>query len=228
MSQPSVLVLEDEAGISQFVCASLSAAGMLPRAAASVAEAEREIARKRADLLIVDLGLPDEDGISFITRLRRTDSTPILVLSARAQEFQKVEALDAGADDYLSKPFGVGELLARARAMLRRTGTAPKPAGVFAVGELRFDYGGRNLRLRGEAVRLTPREAALFQALAENPGKVMTHRQLLARVWGAEQVDQLHYLRIYMGHLRSKIEDDPAEPRYLLTELGVGYRLADE
>ena len=228
MSQPSLLVVEDEAGISQFVCASLSAAGMLPRAAASVSEAERELATKRADLLIVDLGLPDEDGLSFIARLRRFDSTPILVLSARTQESQKIEALDAGADDYLSKPFGVGELLARVRAMLRRAVTAPRPAALFAVGELSFDSGARELRLRGEHVRLTPREAALFEALAKNPGKVLTHRQLLASVWGAEQTDQLHYLRIYMGHLRSKIEDDPAEPRYLLTELGVGYRLADE
>jgi two-component system KDP operon response regulator KdpE len=228
VSAPSVLVVEDEAGISQFVRASLSAAGMLPRAAATVAEAERELAKAPVDLLIVDLGLPDEDGVSFITRLRRTDSTPILVLSARAQESQKIEALDAGADDYLAKPFGVGELLARVRAMLRRAGSAPKPAATLNVGELSFDRTTRELRLRDEPVRLTPREAALFEALADKPGKVLTHRQLLARVWGAEQVDQLHYLRIYMGHLRSKIEEDPAEPRYLLTELGVGYRLADE
>ncbi|MDP3619446.1 MAG: response regulator [Ramlibacter sp.] len=228
MNQPSVLVLEDDAGISQFVCASLSAAGMLPRAAASVAQAERELAGKRADLLIVDLGLPDEDGVSFIARLRRCDSTPVLVLSARTQEFEKIEALDAGADDYLSKPFGVGELLARARAMLRRAGAAPRPAAVFRLDKLSYDRGARVLTLRGEPVRLTPREAALFEALAESPGRVLTHRQLLARVWGADQVDQLHYLRIYMGHLRAKVEDDPAEPRYLLTELGVGYRLADE
>lgn len=228
MRAASVLVVEDEAGISQFVCASLSAAGMLPRAAASAAEAELELGKAPADLLILDLGLPDEDGVSFITKLRRSDSTPILVLSARTQEFQKIEALDAGADDYLAKPFGVGELLARTRAMLRRAASAPRLAPVLTVGELSFDRVARELRLRDELVRLTPRELALFGALAEQPGKVLTHRQLLARVWGAEQVDQLHYLRIYMGHLRSKIEDDPAEPRYLLTELGVGYRLADE
>lgn len=228
MSQPSILVLEDEAGISHFLCASLSAAGMLPRAAGSVAEAERELAVKRPDLLIVDLGLPDEDGVAFIARLRRFDRTPVLVLSARAQESHKIEALDAGADDYLSKPFGVGELLARARALLRRAGCAPRPAVVFAVGELSFDRGTRELKMRGELIRLTPREAALFEMLADIPGKVLTHRHLLARVWGAEQVDQLHYLRVYMGHLRSKIEDDPAQPRYLLTELGIGYRLADE
>ena len=228
MSKPSILVLEDEAGISRFVCASLSAAGLLPRAAASVAEAERELAKAPADLLIVDLGLPDEDGVSFIARLRRTDSTPVLVLSARSQEPEKIEALDAGADDYLAKPFGVGELLARVRATLRRAGASPKAAATLSVGGLVFDRDARELRLDGAPVRLTPREMALFEALAKAPGKVLTHRQLLSEVWGAEQVDQLHYLRIYMGHLRAKLEADPAEPRYLLTELGVGYRLADE
>jgi two-component system KDP operon response regulator KdpE len=228
MNAPSVLVLEDDAGISQFVCASLSAAGMRPRAAGSVAEAERELEHSRADLLIVDLGLPDEDGLSFIARLRSSDSTPILVLSARAQESQKIAALDAGADDYLAKPFGVGELLARTRAMLRRASSAPRPPASLTVGELAFNRATRELTLRGEPVRLTPREVALFEALAEKPGKVVTHRQLLVRVWGAEQVDQLHYLRVYIGHLRAKIEDNPAEPRYLLTELGAGYRLADE
>ena len=228
MNAPSVLVLEDDGGISQFVCASLSAAGMLPRSAASVAEAERELASMAADLLIVDLGLPDEDGVSFIARLRRTSQTPVLVLSARSEEREKVDALDAGADDYLAKPFGVGELLARVRAMLRRAGPSPKPSAVFGLGGLAFDRAARELRVDGEIVRLTPRELALFEALAKSPGKVLTHRQLLADVWGAEHVDQLHYLRIYMGHLRSKIEADPAEPRYLLTELGIGYRLADE
>ena len=224
----SILVLEDDMGISQFVCASLSAAGMLPRAAASVAQAERELAAAPADLLIVDLGLPDEDGVSFVARLRRSNQVPVLVLSARSEEAQKIEALDAGADDYLAKPFGVGELLARVRAMLRRAGASPKPASTFSIGKLAFDRTARELRLDGELVRLTPREMALFEALAKRPGKVLTHRQLLSEVWGAEQVDQLHYLRIYMGHLRSKIEADPAEPRYLLTELGIGYRLADE
>ena len=228
MSRPSILVLEDDPGISQFVCASLSAAGMLPRAAGSVRQAEQELAKAAADLLIVDLGLPDEDGISFIARLRRSDPAPVLVLSARSQEAQKIEALDAGADDFLAKPFGVGELLARVRAMLRRAGAAPKASPVFSVGGLAFDRTTRELRLDGEPVRLTPREAALFEALARQPGRVLTHRQLLAEVWGAEHVDQLHYLRIYIGHLRAKIEADPAEPRYLLTELGVGYRLADE
>jgi two-component system KDP operon response regulator KdpE len=228
VSRPTILVLEDDPGISQFVCASLSAAGMLPRAASSVGQAERELADAPADLLIVDLGLPDEDGVSFISRLRRRDQAPVLVLSARSEEWQKIEALDAGADDFLAKPFGVGELLARVRAMLRRAGAPPKPSPTFSVGGLVFDRSTRELRLEGELVRLTPRETALFEALARRPGKVLTHRQLLSEVWGAEHVDQLQYLRIYMGHLRSKLEKDPAEPRYLLTELGLGYRLADE
>lgn len=228
MSKPSVLVVEDEPGISRFVCASLSAAGMLPRATGSVAEAERALANAPADLLIVDLGLPDEDGVSFIARLRQTNSAPVLVLSARSQEPQKIEALDAGADDYLAKPFGVGELLARTRAMLRRASLVPVSAAVLRLGDLEFDRSARQLKLREAPVHLTPREMDVFEALAKAPGKVVTHRQLLAQVWGAENVDQLHYLRIYMGHLRAKLEADPANPRFLLTELGVGYRLADE
>ena len=228
MIKPRILVVEDEPGISRFVCASLSAAGMLPRAAASVAEAERELEAMPAELLIVDLGLPDEDGVSFIARLRLTNSVPVLVLSARSQEPQKIEALDAGADDYLVKPFGVGELLARSRAMLRRAAVAPSPAPVLRVGELEFDLVARELRISGALIHLTPREMDLFEALAKRPGKVVTHRQLLSEVWGAENVDQLHYLRIYMGHLRSKVELDPANPCFLLTELGAGYRLADE
>jgi two-component system KDP operon response regulator KdpE len=151
-----------------------------------------------------------------------------LVLSARTQEAQKIAALDAGADDYLTKPFGVGELLARVRAMLRRARTVSPPASRLRVGDLMFDRESRELHVRGAAIHLTPIEFKLFERLARSPGKVLTHRQLLAYVWGDEEVDQLHYLRIYMAHLRAKIEEAPAEPRYLLTELGVGYRLADE
>jgi two-component system KDP operon response regulator KdpE len=228
MNKPSILVVEDESGIAQFVSASLSAAGMLPRAAGGVAQALAELRRESADVLVVDLGLPDGDGVDLIAQVRRTQSMPILVLSARTQEAQKIAALDAGADDYLTKPFGVGELLARLRALLRRAATAPQPSPLLEVGELSFDRQARLLCLRGEPVHLSPREFDLFERLARAPGKVVTHRQLLADVWGAEQVDQLHYLRIYMGHLRAKLEADPAQPRYLLTELGVGYRLADE
>lgn len=226
--RPDILLVEDDSSIAQFVAASLSAAGMAPRRAGSIAAAEEELRVAPARLLIVDLGLPDGDGVEFIARLRATNTIPVLVLSARTQEAQKIAALDAGADDYLTKPFGVGELLARVRAMLRRAGAVPGPARRFEVGELSFDRERRELRIAGEPVHLTPLEMRLFERLARTPGKVVVHRQLLADVWGSDQVDQLHYLRIYMGHLRSKLERDPAEPRYLLTELGVGYRLADE
>jgi two-component system KDP operon response regulator KdpE len=228
VDKPAILVVEDESGIAGFVAASLSAAGMRPRAAATAAQARQELAAAPCALLIVDLGLPDEDGVALIADLRRTLATPILVLSARTQEEQKIAALDAGADDYLAKPFGVGELLARVRAMLRRAALAPQAVPPYQVGELEFDREAHQLRLRGAPVHLTPREFDLFERLAQSPGKVVTHRRLLAEVWGPGQEDQLHYLRIYMGHLRAKLEDDPAEPRYLLTELGVGYRLADE
>ena len=168
MSKASILVVEDESGIAQFVCASLSAAGMLPRAAATAAEADRELAAGPTDLLVVDLGLPDEDGLSFIARLRRTSALPVLVLSARSQEAQKIAALDAGADDYLVKPFGVGELLARVRAMLRRAAGTPRPAPVLQVGALAYDRASRELRLDGEPVHLTPREAARIQGFPDS------------------------------------------------------------
>ncbi|MES2936570.1 MAG: response regulator [Pseudomonadota bacterium] len=228
MPSSSILVVEDDASIRQFVSASLSAAGWLPRTASTAAQAREELQRHRADLLIVDLGLPDQDGADLIAELRGALAVPILVLSARTQEAQKIAALDAGADDYLTKPFGVGELLARVRAMLRRAAAAPQPAHRLRVGALEFDREARQLRLRGTPVHLSPLEFRVFARLAEAPGQVVTHRRLLADVWGSEQVDQLQYLRVYMGQLRAKLEDDPAEPRYLLTELGVGYRLADE
>lgn len=228
MDSATILVVEDESAIAQFVAASLSAAGLRPFGAASAAQARAEVARLAPDLLIVDLGLPDADGVDLIAQVRAQRSVPILVLSARTQEAEKIAALDAGADDYLTKPFGVGELLARVRAMLRRAATPPQAAPGLQVGDLVIDRAARQALLRGQPVHLTPREWSLLERLARAPGKVVTHRQLLADCWGDEQVDQLHYLRIYMGHLRAKLEEDPADPRYLLTELGVGYRLADE
>jgi two-component system, OmpR family, KDP operon response regulator KdpE len=228
MNDATILVVEDDASIMQFVCASLSASGLRPIAASTAAQALQEAAREAPRLLIVDLGLPDMDGVDLIAKMRQTISVPVLVLSARSQEEQKIAALDAGADDYLVKPFGVGELLARVRAMLRRAGTPAAQPPQLRVGELVLDRAAHELRRGGKPVHLTPIEFRLFERLARAPGKVVTHRQLLADVWGTDQVDQLHYLRIYMGHLRAKIEADPAEPRLLLTELGVGYRLADE
>jgi two-component system KDP operon response regulator KdpE len=223
-----ILVVEDDASIMQFVCASLSASGLRPTSAATAAQALAELRRQAPQLVIVDLGLPDMDGVELIALLRATVTAPVLVLSARTQEEQKIAALDAGADDYLAKPFGVGELLARVRAMLRRAGAAPSAAPRVQVGGLVLDREGHEVRVGGVPVHLTPIEFRLLERLARTPGKVVTHRQLLADVWGTDQVDQLHYLRIYMGHLRGKIETDPAQPRYLLTELGVGYRLADD
>jgi two-component system, OmpR family, KDP operon response regulator KdpE len=228
MNDATILVVEDDASIMQFVCASLSASGLRPVSATTGAQALEEAARKPPELLIVDLGLPDMDGVDLIAKLRQTISAPVLVLSARIHEQQKIDALDAGADDYLVKPFGVGELLARVRAMLRRAGTPGSEPPVVRIGDLALDRAAHELRRNGEPVHLTPIEFRLFERLARAPGKVVTHRQLLADVWGTDQVAQLHYLRIYMGHLRAKIEADPAEPRLLLTELGVGYRLADE
>lgn len=223
-----ILIVEDDDSIAQFVAASLSAEGLRPRSCSTAGTAREEVRARPPDLVILDLGLPDEDGVSLIRRLRPQHAMPILVLSARAQEPEKIAALDAGADDYLTKPFGVGELLARVRAMLRRANAAPSPSGELRIGDLAFDREAHELTRGGEAVHLTPIEYRLFDRLARSPGKVLTHRQLLADVWGSDQVDQLHYLRIYMGHLRAKIEEDPAQPRYLLTELGVGYRLADD
>ncbi|MEY2954142.1 MAG: hypothetical protein RLZZ401_2229 [Pseudomonadota bacterium] len=237
MSADIVLIVEDDSAIAQFVAASLSAAGLRPIAASTAAMACAELQRVRPALVIADLGLPDRDGVDLIAHWRRAGGdgalpaqVPILVLSARTQEFEKVAALDAGADDYLSKPFGAGELLARVRAMLRRAALGATTASVdrVRVAGLEFDRTSRTVHLDGAPVHLSPIEWRLLERLARAPGQVVTHRQLLTDVWGADQVDQLHYLRIYMGHLRGKIEADPAQPRYLLTELGVGYRLADE
>jgi two-component system KDP operon response regulator KdpE len=228
MNNPLVLIVEDDSSIAQFVAASLSASGLRPIAASTAAQGLREAREQQPALLIVDLGLPDLDGVELIAQLRARSATPILVLSARMQEAQKIAALDAGADDYLTKPFGVGELLARVRAMLRRATANPEPPPRIEVGDLVFDRDSRQVQLADTPVHLTPLEYKLLERLARAQGKVVTHRQLLADVWGTDQVDQLHYLRIYMGHLRAKLEANPAEPRYLLTELGVGYRLADE
>lgn len=228
MNRADIIVVEDETSVAQFLAASLSAAGLAPRVAGTGAAAQAELDRAPPHLLIVDLGLPDGDGVDLISAWRIKWQMPILVLSARTQEAQKIAALDAGADDYLTKPFSTGELLARVRAMLRRSAQRPSAPPIVQVGELSFDPAARTLLLRNEPVHLTPLEFRLFERLARSPGRVVTHRQLLHDVWGADQVDQLHYLRIYMGHLRAKVENDPADPRYLLTDLGVGYRLADE
>jgi two-component system KDP operon response regulator KdpE len=185
---------------------------------------------QRPDLIIADLGLPDGDGLDVIRQTRRSSAVPILVLSARSQEAEKVAALDAGADDYVTKPFATGELLARLRAALRRA--LPRPAtsepAAFAVRELRVDLVQRRVTLRGDETHLTPIEYRLLTTLIAKAGQVVTHAELLRAAWGPAKLDQQHYLRIYMAGLRRKLEADPAQPVYLLTETGVGYRLIDE
>ena len=225
-----ILVVEDESGIAQFVAASLSAAGMRPRTCATARDAEREIRQRAPDLVILDLGLPDEDGVRFIARMRPGLAAPVLVLSARSQEAQKIEALDAGADDYLTKPFGVGELLARMRVALRHAARVGHEGDdpIFTVGELRVDLAQRHVQIGAAEIHLTPIEYKLLTTLIEHAGKVLTHQMLLRQVWGPAYTDEAHYLRVYVGQLRHKLEANPARPRYLLTEPGVGYRLAAE
>lgn len=229
-SAPLVLIVEDEPPLRSFLAASLASAGYRPLEAGSGRDALRIAAEQPPDLVILDLGLPDIDGQQVLRQLREWMQTPIIILSARDQEQQKIAALDHGADDYLTKPFSTGELLARIRVALRH---AARPAGdpgatVFEFGELKVDLDARRVIVRGTEVHLTPHEFKLLSTLVRYAGKVLTHRQLLTDVWGPQQVQETHYLRVFMASLRRKLEDDPARPRYLLTEQGVGYRLASD
>jgi two-component system KDP operon response regulator KdpE len=226
---PTVLIVEDEQQIVRFLKAALAAAGYRTQVASTGRDALTEVANRPPDLVLLDLGLPDLDGTEVTRRLREWSEVPIVVLSARGQERDKVEALDAGADDYLTKPFAVGELLARLRVAQRHAQRGGAPAeAVIEVGELRIDRGRREVTLAGAPVHLTPIEFKLLMALARWPGRVLTHDQLLREVWGPSYVRQHHYLRVHMGNLRHKLEPVPSRPRYLLTEPGVGYRLRDE
>jgi two-component system KDP operon response regulator KdpE len=227
--QPLVLVVDDEPQLRRFLRASLPNHGYRLVEAANGAEALSEAAARTPDLVLLDLGLPDLDGVEVTRRLRQWSVAPIIVLSARDQELDKVRALDAGADDYLTKPFGTEELLARMRVALRHATQLAAPGDpVVRSGELKVDLGTRRVFLGEREVRLTRTEYRLLSLLARHAGKVLTHRHLLKEVWGPNAVEQTHYLRVYMGQLRHKIERDPAQPRYLLTETGVGYRLAAE
>lgn len=227
---PAVVVIEDEPQIRRFLRASLTTQGFRLVEAATGEDGLAQAATRQPDIIILDLGLPDMDGLEVIRRLREWTAVPIVVLSARGQERDKIAALDAGADDYVSKPFGVGELLARMRVALRHAAIGTKDAGepVFSVGDLSVDLVHRNVQIAGQQVHLTPIEYRLLTTLIRHAGKVMTHNQLLTEVWGPNQADQAHYLRVYAAQLRRKLEADPARPRYLLTEPGVGYRLAAE
>ena len=231
MSSPVVVVIEDEPQIRRFVRAALEAEGWQVHEADTAKKGLTEAGTRKPDLLVLDLGLPDGDGLEVIRDVRGWSAVPIIVLSARSDETDKIAALDAGADDYLTKPFGVGELLARVRANLRRpraaqgNGAADAGDPLFRFGEVEVDRQARLVRRAGAEVHLTPIEYRLLSVLTANAGRVLTHRQLLREVWGPSHADQSHYLRIYMGHLRQKLEVDPAQPKHLLTETAVGYRL---
>lgn len=222
---PLVLVVEDEPQVMRFLRTTLPSHGFRVIEAASGQQAIVQASTRSPDVILLDLGLPDLDGVEVTRRVREWSAVPIVVLSARDQEGDKIEALDAGADDYLTKPFGVGELLARIRVALRHTNRDAAGASLFETGDLRVDLGARRVLLGGEEVRLTRTEYNLLAVLVKHAGKVVTHRQLLKEVWGPGSVDQSHYVRVYMGQLRHKLEKEPARPRYLVTETGVGYRL---
>lgn len=227
---PQILVIEDEHPIRKFVRISLESHDYRVRDAGTAAEGLAAATSAPPDAIILDLGLPDRDGLDVIRTLREWSTVPIIVLSARGRESDKIAALDAGADDYLTKPFGVGELLARIRVALRHRSSPPTPAAeaIFTVGGLQVDHIRRTVHLNTEELHLTPTEYRLLTTLVRHAGKVVTHRQLLKEVWGPDSVYENQYLRVYMGQLRRKIEADPARPRYLKTEAGVGYRLLDE
>jgi two-component system KDP operon response regulator KdpE len=223
-----VVLIEDEPQIRRFLRATLGSQGYRLHETTSGEEGLVEVATRQPDVVILDLGLPDMDGLQVIRRLREWSKVPIIVLSARGQEGDKVAALDAGADDYVSKPFAVGELLARLRVALRHAAVGESGEPIFTVGGLRVDQVKRLVQVDGKAVHLTPIEYRLLTTLVRHAGRVLSQRQLLKEVWGPGQTEQAHYLRVYMGALRRKLERDPARPRYLLTEPGVGYRLAAE
>ena len=231
MSDPThtVLIVEDEPQIRRFVRAALEAQQWQVYEAGTVQAGLIYAGTRRPDLVILDLGLPDGDGIDYLRDLRTWSQVPVIVLSARADEMDKIAALDSGADDYLTKPFSVGELMARVRAALRRGQRPPgSDSSTFSFGDVTVDLTARRVQRSGVDVHLTPIEYRLLGVLIANVGRVMTHHNLLREVWGPTHIENTHYLRIYMGHLRQKLEADAAQPRHFLTESGVGYRLLTE
>lgn len=220
----TVLIVEDEKGIRRLLRTALEGDSVRVFEAEDLARGLVEAATRKPDLVILDLGLPDGDGITFVQEFRQWSSVPVLVLSARDSEHDKIAALDAGADDYMTKPFGVGELQARLRVLMRRYPCSEKNDPVYAFGDICVDIAARQVSKGGEEVHLTPIEFRLLTILIGHSGKVLTQRQLLNEVWGPNAVEHAHYLRIYMGHLRQKLETDPARPQHFITETGIGYR----
>jgi two-component system KDP operon response regulator KdpE len=223
---PIVLVVDDEVQIRRFLRAGFELDGFTVEEADTGANAIRKATLSPPDLLIVDLGLPDMDGSEILQRLRSWSSVPLIVLSVRSNESEKVRLLELGADDYVVKPFGMAELLARAHAALRRRVTTSTGEPVIKSGRLTIDFGARLVTIDGERVQLTPKEYRLLQVLAQHAGNVVTHQHLLKEVWGSSHMHDVHYLRIFVRKLRQKIEADATKPQILLTELGIGYRLA--
>ena len=228
--QPVALIVEDEDSIRRFVRMALQAEGWQVHEAGTVRQGLIDAGTRRPDLVVLDLGLPDGDGVAYLRDLRAWSNVPVIVLSARTGEVDKIAALDAGADDYLTKPFGVGELMARVRVAQRRGRAqaergAGEAASTFRFGTVEVDLAQRRVQRDGQPVHLTPIEYRLLTCLVAHAGKVLTHHQLLKTVWGPSHMQDNHYLRVYMANLRQKLEDQPAQPRHLLTETAVGYRL---
>lgn len=225
-STPRILVIDDEPQIHRFLQPALTAAGYEPLRADTATDGLREIARRAPDAVVLDLGLPDMDGKEVLERARAFYDGPIVILSARDKETEKIDALDLGADDYVEKPFGVGELLARLRVALRHRLAKAAALPAVSAGGLVIDLVQRLVTRDGEVLRLSPKEYDLLAKLVEGSGKVVTHKQLLTAVWGPAHAEDVQYLRVFVGQLRQKLEADPASPRLITTELGVGYRFA--
>jgi two-component system KDP operon response regulator KdpE len=222
---PLILIVEDDPQIRRFLRATLSAEGYVYQEALTAAAGIVQANTRRPDLILLDLGLPDQDGLEVIRRVRESSQMPILILSARGQEKDKVAALDLGADDYIAKPFGVLELLARIRVALRRSAPPSEDRAAIRFGRVEIDFGERIVRVDGQRIHLTRNEYKLLYVLSKHAGKLLTQQQLLNEVWGPNRLDQAQYLRVYIAHLRRKLEADPARPQHLQTEPGVGYRL---
>ncbi|MBA3811670.1 MAG: winged helix-turn-helix domain-containing protein [Caulobacteraceae bacterium] len=226
--KPRILVIDDEPQIHRFLTPALEAAGYEPLRADTAAEGLAMIAKRPPDAVILDLGLPDMDGKQALARARVFYEGPIVILSARDMEIEKIDALDLGADDYVEKPFGVGELLARLRVAARNRLSSVGAAPIVEAGALRIDLIQRLVTRDGESVKLSPREYELLARLVEGRGRVLTHQQLLTAVWGPAHASDVQYLRVFVGHLRQKLEPDPSAPRHIVTESGVGYRFIND